>query len=43
MEIVIEAACALDLPEDYIASLRRWLPTRPAGAGHRKLEDFDWT
>ena len=43
MEIVIEAACALDLPQDYIASLRRWLPTRPAGAGHRKLEDFDWT
>jgi hypothetical protein len=43
MEIVIEAARALDLPEDYIASLRRWLPTRPAGAGYRKLEDFDWT
>jgi gamma-glutamylcyclotransferase (GGCT)/AIG2-like uncharacterized protein YtfP len=39
MEIVIAAARAWQLPGDYIASLRRWLPRRPAGAGPRKLGD----
>ena len=38
MEIVVQAARELDLPDDYVASLARWLPKRPLGAGHRKLE-----
>lgn len=40
MEIVVKAARELDLPDDYVASLARWLPKRPLGAGHRKLEGF---
>jgi hypothetical protein len=40
MEIVVEAAHALELPPDYVACLREWLPVRTAAAGHRKLGDF---
>jgi hypothetical protein len=40
MEIVVKAARAQKLPADYIASLELWLPKRPSGAGHRKLEPF---
>jgi len=40
MEIVVKAARELDFPVGYIASLEKWLPQRPLGAGHRKLEDF---
>jgi hypothetical protein len=40
MEIVVKAARQLELPPDYIASLAQWLPLRPLGAGHRKLEGF---
>jgi hypothetical protein len=40
MEIVVKAARELELPADYIASLQKWLPTRPLGAGHRKLGEF---
>ncbi len=40
MEIVVKAAGELELPDDYVASLQRWLPKRPLGAGHRKLEGF---
>jgi hypothetical protein len=40
MEIVVRAARELDLPDDYITSLQRWLPARAMGAGHRKLEEF---
>ena len=43
MELVIAAACAWALPEDYIASLQRFLPCRPASAGPRKLGDLSWT
>jgi hypothetical protein len=41
MEIVVKAARELELPADYMTSLERWLPVRPLGAGHRKLEGFD--
>ena len=39
MEIVIDAARALELPEGYIACLEEWLPVRSlgSGAGYRKL------
>ena len=40
MELVIAAAEAWRLPVTYIAGLRRWLPMRLAGAGHRKLGEF---
>jgi cation transport regulator ChaC len=40
MEIVIEAARALELPADYIASLEEWLPKDPAGAGQPKFGEF---
>jgi hypothetical protein len=43
MELVIAAARDWELPEAYIASLLRWLPTRPLGAGARKLGEFGWT
>jgi gamma-glutamylcyclotransferase (GGCT)/AIG2-like uncharacterized protein YtfP len=43
MEIVVAAARAWQLPRDYIASLQRWLPRRPAVAGPRKLGDIAWT
>jgi hypothetical protein len=40
MEIVMQAARELKLPAYYMASLRRWLPRQPLGAGHRSLRDF---
>ena len=40
MEIVVAAATQWELPPDYVASLREWLPTRPLGAGYRKLDGF---
>lgn len=43
MELVIAAARAWQLPDDYIASLQPWLPRRPAGTGPRKLGDIAWT
>lgn len=43
MEIVIAAAREWELPADYIASLKAWLPVRRAGPGPRKLGDFAWT
>jgi hypothetical protein len=43
MELVIAAARAWQLPDDYISSLQQWLPRRPAGAGPRKLGDIAWT
>jgi AIG2-like family len=43
MELVVAAARAWRLPDDYISSLRHWLPRRPTGAGSRKLGDIAWT
>jgi len=43
MELVLGAARTWDLPAAYIASLRRWLPAQPRGAGSRKLREFGWT
>lgn len=43
MEIVIAAAQEWNLPEAYIASLRRFLPLRPLGAAKRELGEFGWT
>jgi len=43
MELVIDAARAWNLPPDYIASLQRWLPAQPLGAGGRNLREFGWT
>ena len=43
MEHVLESAHAWNLPPDYIASLRRWLPAQPLGAGGRNLKEFRWT
>jgi AIG2 family protein len=40
MEIVVKAARAWKMPPAYIASLQEWVPTRPLGAGHRKLGDL---
>jgi hypothetical protein len=40
MEVVVAAGRALELPAEYIAALQLWLPKRPSGAGHRKLEEF---
>ncbi len=40
MEIVIAAAHEAGLPADYVASLQRWLPNRPAAAGHRSFGEF---
>jgi gamma-glutamylcyclotransferase (GGCT)/AIG2-like uncharacterized protein YtfP len=40
VEIVVKAARELQLPADYVASLEKWLPQRPLGAGHRRLEEF---
>jgi hypothetical protein len=40
MEIVATAAREWEMPLAYIASLEEWLPTRPLGAGHRKLGEF---
>ncbi len=43
MELVIAAALEWQLPQAYIASLSRWSPKRPAGAGPRNLGEFGWT
>jgi len=43
MELVVAAALEWRLPAAYIASLRRWLPKRPDGAGPRRLGEFGWT
>jgi hypothetical protein len=43
MELVLEAARAWNLPSDYIATLQRWLPAQPLGAGGRSLKEFGWT
>ena len=43
MELVIAAARAWQLPDDYIvSSLQPWLPRRPSNAGPRKLGDISW-
>jgi cation transport regulator ChaC len=39
MEVVIEAARAIDLPADYIALLQEWLP-KDADAAQPKFGDF---
>jgi cation transport regulator ChaC len=43
MEVVIAAAREWELSEAYIASLLRFLPKRPFGAGQRKFGEFGWT
>lgn len=43
MELVLAAAQTWNLPPAYIASLQRWLPAQPRGAGSRKLKEFGWT
>lgn len=43
LELVIAAALEWQLPDAYIASLRRWLPRRPGRAGSHKLKEFAWT
>lgn len=40
VEIVVEAARALKLPEDYIAALDEWLPVRSLGSGYRRLGEL---
>jgi hypothetical protein len=40
MEIVVAAARALALPEDYVASLEAWLPVPSLGSGYRKLGEL---
>jgi hypothetical protein len=42
MELVLSAARSWSLPPDYIASLQRWLPAQPLGAGPRNLKEFGW-
>ena len=43
MELVLEAARAWNFPSAYVASLQRWLPEQPLGAGRRSLKEFRWT
>jgi cation transport regulator ChaC len=43
MELVIAAARGWEFPAAYITALERFLPTRPRGAGPRKLEQLPWT
>ena len=43
MELVIAAALEWHLPPVYIASIKRWLPKRPRGAGARERGEFGWT
>ncbi len=43
MELVLAAARTWNLPSDYVASLREWLPAQPRGAGARNLKEFGWT
>ncbi len=40
MEVVVEAARALELPADYIASLAEWLPRGPLDAARPKFGEF---
>ena len=40
IELIGAAAREWDLPADYVRSLEQWLPSRPAGAGPRKLGEF---
>ena len=40
MEIIVEAARALELPRAYIASLEEWLPLRSLGSGYRKFGEL---
>lgn len=42
MELVLSAARTWNLPSDYIASLHKWLPAQPLGAGPRNLKEFGW-
>jgi cation transport regulator ChaC len=42
MELVVAAAREWKFPPAYIASLQHRLPTRPLGAGPRKLGEFGW-
>jgi gamma-glutamylcyclotransferase (GGCT)/AIG2-like uncharacterized protein YtfP len=43
MELVLSAARTWHLPPDYLASLQRWLPAQPLGAGSRSLKEFGST
>jgi hypothetical protein len=43
MELVVAAARGWNLPADHIATLQRWLPREPRGAGHRSLKEIGWT
>ncbi len=43
MELVIAAALEWQLPQTYIASLRRWSPPDSAGARQSTLGEFGWT
>lgn len=43
MELVIAAALEWQLPQAYIAYLRRFLPKRPGGARWRSVKEFRWT
>lgn len=43
MELVLAAGRSWHLPDAYMASLQRWLPARPRGAGSRNLKEFGWT
>jgi len=43
MELALAAARAWNLPPGYVASLQRWLPAQPRGAGTRSLKEFGWT
>jgi hypothetical protein len=43
MDVVIAAAREWQLPEAYIASLLRFVPKRPLGAGQREFGEFGWT
>jgi AIG2-like family len=43
MELVIAAALEWQLPQAYIAYLRRFLPKRPCGATWRCLKEYGWT
>jgi len=40
VELVAAAARQWNFSADYVCSLERWLPPRPAGAGPRKLAGF---
>lgn len=42
MDLVIAAALEWQLPQTYIDALRLRLPSSPAGAGSRRIEEFEW-